>query len=162
MSTLKNKVSVLVENQLPDFVRSENPNFVAFMKAYYEFMESAELKLTSLGSVDSIISESQAVGATVSNYIIFEDSAYRGIESNKMLLQDYDQLWKGGGIVPDPYPPPPTTDILLDPVLTRTAGAFVNGETITGGTSNATAVVRSEDINADSRLFISSQNDFII
>ena len=69
MSTLKNKVSVLVENQLPDFVRSENPNFIAFMKAYYEFMESAELKLTSLGSVDSIISESQAVGATVSNYI---------------------------------------------------------------------------------------------
>ena len=64
MSTLKNKVSVLVENQLPDFVRSENPNFISFMKAYYEFMESAELKLTTLGSVDSIISESQAVGAT--------------------------------------------------------------------------------------------------
>ena len=41
-------------------------------------------------------------------------------------------------------------------------GAFVNGETITGGTSNATAVIRSEDINSGSRLFISSQNDFII
>ena len=54
MSTLNNKVSVLVENQLPDFVRSENPNFIAFMKAYYEFMESAELKLTTLGSVDSV------------------------------------------------------------------------------------------------------------
>ena len=163
MSTLKNKVSVLVENQLPDFVRSENPNFIAFMKAYYEFMESAELKLTSLGSVDSIISESQAAGATVSNYIIFEDTnLYRAGEIDKMLLQDYDQFWTKGVIAPDPYPPPPTTDTLLDPVLTRTAGAFVNGETITGGTSKATAVVRSEDINASSRLFISSQNDFII
>ena len=132
MSTLKNKVSVLVENQLPDFVRSENPNFIAFMKAYYEFMESAELKLTSLGSVDSIISESQAIGATVSNYIVFEDPVYRSAESNKILLQD------------------------------TTAGAFVNGETITGGTSNATAVIRSEDINLGSRLFISSQSSFII
>ena len=74
MATLKNKVSVLVENQLPDFVRSENPNFIAFMKAYYEFMESAELKLTTLGSVDSIISESQAIGSTTLNYIILEDT----------------------------------------------------------------------------------------
>ena len=53
MSTLNNKVSLQIENQLPDFVRAENPNFVAFMKAYYEFLESAELKLTSLGSIDA-------------------------------------------------------------------------------------------------------------
>ena len=133
MSTLKNKVSVLVENQLPDFVRSENPNFVAFMKAYYEFMESAELKLTTLGSVDSIISESQAVGVTTLNYIIFEDTnLYRPGEIDKILTED------------------------------TTAGAFVNAETIIGQTSKATAVVQVEDINANSRLFISSQNDFII
>ncbi len=133
MSTLKNKVSVLVENQLPDFVRSENPNFISFMKAYYEFMESAELKLTTLGSVDSIISESQAVGATTLNYIILNDgNLYRPGEVNKILTED------------------------------TTAGAFVNNETIVGQTSKATAVVRVEDINANSRLFISSQNDFLI
>ena len=133
MATLKNKVSVLVENQLPDFVRSENHNFIAFMKAYYEFMESAELKLTTLGSVDSIISESQAVGATILNYIIFEDTnLYRPGETDTILTED------------------------------TTAGAFVNAETIVGQTSKATAVVRVEDINANSRLFISSQNDFLI
>ena len=42
MATLKNKVSIQVKSQLPDFVQSENPNFIAFMKAYYEFMESAD------------------------------------------------------------------------------------------------------------------------
>ena len=131
MSTLKNKVSTLVENQLPDFVRSENPNFIAFMKAYYEFMESAELKLTTLGSVDSIISESQAVGVTTLNYIILEDTnIYRPGEVDTILTED------------------------------TTAGAFVNAETIVGQTSKATAVVQVEDINANSRLFISSQNDF--
>ena len=133
MSTLKNKVSVLVENQLPDFVRSENPNFVSFMKAYYEFMESAELKLTTLGSVDSIISEAQAVGATTLNYIILEDTnLYRSGEIDTILTED------------------------------TTAGAFVNAETIVGQTSKATAVVQVEDINANSRLFISAQNDFLI
>ena len=133
MATLKNKVSVLVENQLPDFVRSENPNFVSFMKAYYEFMESAELKLTTLGSVDSIISESQAIGSTILNYIIFEDTnLYRAGETDTILTED------------------------------TTAGAFVNGETITGQTTRATAVIQVEDINANSRLFITSQNDFLI
>ena len=70
MSTLKNKVSIQVESQLPEFVQAENPNFIAFMKAYYEFMESAELRLTSLGSIDAVLSEAQPVDASATNYII--------------------------------------------------------------------------------------------
>ena len=133
MSTLKNKVSLQIEQQLPDFVRSENPNFIAFMKGYYEFMESAELKLTTLGSIDSIMLEAQPVDASSTNYVIFEDTnRYRTGEQNTILLED------------------------------TTTGAFVNAETITGGTSKATAVIRTEDINENSRLFISSQNDFLI
>ena len=45
MSTLKNKVSIQVPGQQPDFVQSEDPDFLQFLKAYYEFLESAELKL---------------------------------------------------------------------------------------------------------------------
>ena len=133
MSTLQNKVSIQIESQLPEFVQAENPNFIAFMKAYYEFLESAELKLTDLGSIDSIITQAQPVDASSTNYIILEDTnRYHPGEKNKILLED------------------------------TTTGAFVNGETITGGTSKATAVIRVEDINANSRLFISSQNDFLI
>ena len=133
MSTLKDKVSLQIENQLPDFVQSENPNFISFMKAYYEFMESAELQLTSLGSVDSIIMEQQAPEATILNYILLEDTnLYRPDEKNTVLVQDTEN------------------------------GAFVNGEIITGSTSNATATIRVEDINVGSRLFISAQNKFVI
>ena len=133
MSTLKNKVSLQIDSQLPEFVQAENPNFIAFMKAYYEFMESAELKLTTLGSVDAILSEAQPVDASADNFIILEDTnRYRPDQKDKILLQD------------------------------TTAGAFVNAETIRGQTSQATAVIRVEDINDNSRLFISSQNDFII
>ena len=133
MSTLQNKVSIQIESQLPEFVQAENPNFIAFMKAYYEFLESAELKLTDLGSIDSIITQAQPVDASSTNYVILEDTnRYHPGEKNKILLED------------------------------TTTGAFVNGETITGGTSKATAVIRVEDINDNSRLFISSQNDFLI
>jgi len=41
-------------------------------------------------------------------------------------------------------------------------GDFINGETITGQTSGATAIVLVEDIDANSRLFISHQNKFEI
>ena len=163
MSTLKNKVSLQIENQLPDFVQSENPNFISFMKAYYEFMESAELKLTTLGSVDSVILENQPIGSTTLNYVTLQDTnIYRTGETDSVLLQDYDQFWRDGTTAGTPAEPASDADVLLPPVLVRTVGAFVNGETIRGQTSQATAVIRVEDINANSRLFISSQNDFII
>ena len=35
-----NKTSVLVESLLPDFLQDEGPKFQAFVKAYYEWMET--------------------------------------------------------------------------------------------------------------------------
>ena len=132
-SSLQDKVSLQIETQMPDFVQAENPNFISFMKAYYEFMESAELKLTSLGSIDSMIMENQPIGSTILNYVILEDTnLYRPGQTNTVLMED------------------------------TTTGAFVNDETIVGQTSKATAVVRVEDINPNSRLFISAQSDFVI
>ena len=36
-----NKISEILENQLPEFVRADHPTFIAFMEAYYEFCEQA-------------------------------------------------------------------------------------------------------------------------
>jgi hypothetical protein len=36
------KTSLLISNQLPEFVREEHPNFIAFLEAYYEFLEKAQ------------------------------------------------------------------------------------------------------------------------
>ena len=36
------KTSLLVSGQVPEFVREENPNFVAFLEAYYEFLETKQ------------------------------------------------------------------------------------------------------------------------
>lgn len=39
-SKIKNNLSVLIDDQLPDFVREENAEFIQFLTAYYEFLES--------------------------------------------------------------------------------------------------------------------------
>lgn len=43
-----NKISTVVSGQLPDFVKSDHPTFVAFVKAYYEYLEQSNATL-SLG-----------------------------------------------------------------------------------------------------------------
>lgn len=45
MATTNNKISNLVSSQLPFFVRNDHPNFVAFVEAYYEYLEQAEPEL---------------------------------------------------------------------------------------------------------------------
>lgn len=39
-SKIKNNLSVLINDQLPDFVREENAEFIKFLTVYYEFLES--------------------------------------------------------------------------------------------------------------------------
>ena len=143
MSTITSKVSIQIPNQQPDFVQADHPDFVAFLKGYYEFLESAELKLTNLGIVASITQEDgNLLSLQTPGTILLEDpNRYRAGEDNTVQMEDYDEV--GGARV-------------------RTIGSFTNGETITGQTSKATAVVRCEDIKDASRLFISSQNKFLI
>lgn len=38
--SIETKISNLIESQFPDFYKSEGENFILFMKAYYEWMES--------------------------------------------------------------------------------------------------------------------------
>jgi hypothetical protein len=36
------KTSLLINRQVPEFVREEHPNFIAFLEAYYEFLETKQ------------------------------------------------------------------------------------------------------------------------
>lgn len=42
MANTEFRVSTLIENQVPDFVQADNPVFVQFLKAYYEWLENSE------------------------------------------------------------------------------------------------------------------------
>jgi hypothetical protein len=57
MSKFNNKLTNLINSQVPQFVVEDHPNFVEFLKAYYKFMESAELSVTATETTDGIILE---------------------------------------------------------------------------------------------------------
>ena len=63
MADFKDKISNLIESQVPDFVLEDHPLFLDFVKAYYQLMESAEIKLTNIGDPDVIKLEGSAGGS---------------------------------------------------------------------------------------------------
>ena len=64
MAKFDDKISHLISQQAPDFVLDDHPYFLEFVKAYYTFMESAELTLTNIGDPDRC--ETEPVGSPVS------------------------------------------------------------------------------------------------
>ena len=131
MAKFNDKISTLINSQLPDFVVDDHPQFAQFLKTYFTFMESAELQVTSIESTDGITLENET--GRVDNLLLDGSK----ISSERTQLDSGDKL------------------ILED----SSFGKFTVGETITGQTSNATATVVAEDL-ANNRIFISAQDKF--
>ena len=133
MATFKDKISNLINQQVPEFVLEQHPKFLEFVKSYYSFMESAELVVTSVETTDGILLETET---NQNNDLILDGSR---IDTDRTQLDAGDKI-----------------------LLESTAfGKFTRGETITGQTSNATATVLGEDLD-NGRLFISAQDKFVI
>ena len=107
MADFKDKISNLIESQVPDFVLEDHPLFLDFVKAYYQLMESAEIKLTNIGDPDVIKLEGSAGGSIQLDGTNVSDDD----DGDNILLED------------------------------TSYGDFINGETITGATSRATATI---------------------
>ena len=132
MAKFNDKISTLINSQLPDFVVDDHPQFVQFLKTYFTFMESAEMQVTSIESTDGISLENET-GRT--DNLLLDGSK---ISSERTQLDAGDKI------------------ILED----SSFGKFTVGEIITGVTSNATATVVAEDL-ANNRIFTSAQDKFI-
>src|SRR5210317_472211 len=132
MAKFTDKISNLINQQVPEFVLEQHPKFLEFVKSYYTFMESAELGVTSVQTTDGIQLETETAQE---NELILDGSR---IDTDRTQLDAGDK-------------------ILLE---SSAFGKFTRGETITGQTSNATATVLAEDLD-NNRLFISAQDKFI-
>jgi hypothetical protein len=133
MSKFNNKLTNLINSQVPQFVVEYHPNFVEFLKAYYKFMESAEWSVTATETTDGIILEADT---NIKDKIILNASK---IGSSITPIDEGDK-------------------VLLE---SSSYGKFTNGEIIIGQTSNATSTILAEDL-VNNRLFISAQDKFII
>ena len=132
MAKFNDKISTILNSQLPEFVVADHPKFAEFLKVYYQLLESAELSIDTIEGTDGILLQSET-GQT--NNLVLNSSRK---DTTRTLLDAGDK-------------------ILLEE---STYGKFVRNETVTGQTSKATAVVLVEDI-ANNRLIISAQDKFV-
>ena len=133
MAKFTDKISNLLNSQIPDFVLADHPKFVEFLKSYYTFLESAEISVTSIQSTDGLQLESE----------INTDTSTLLLDASR-IDTDRTQLDTGDKVI----------------LESSTYGKFTRGETITGSTSKATSVILKEDL-ANGKLYISAQNKFI-
>ena len=55
MALVKPKLSSLVQSQLPEFVREDYQSFVAFLQAYYEYLETTQVDPQTLRDLDNTL-----------------------------------------------------------------------------------------------------------
>jgi len=132
MAKFTKKITNLINQQVPEFVLSDHPKFLEFVKTYYRFMESAEITLENIELTDGIQLETETAQT---NSLVLDASK---LDTDRTSLDAGDKI------------------LLEDSGF----GKFTRGETVTGQTSNATATVLSEDL-VNNRLFISAQDKFI-
>ena len=134
---LTTKISPVFTDAMPEFVVSEHPIFVDFLKAYYEFLESAELQLTV--TIDNFLLETFSAASLLDedgNEIVLENAngttgkftvgeTITGATSNATATILADDL--GNETKPR--------------IFITSSQQFITGETITGATSSSTGVI---------------------
>ena len=131
MAKFNDKISTILNSQLPEFVVADHPKFAEFLKVYFQLLESAELSIDTIEGTDGILLQSET-GQT--NNLVLNSSRK---DTARTLLDAGDK-------------------ILLEETP---VGAFTRGETIVGQTTGATAVVITET-NDETKLIISAQDKF--
>ena len=59
------RISVLVEGQLPDFVKQDHATFITFLEAYYEYLEQIGKPYEIIGSLENYFN----IDKTVDNFL---------------------------------------------------------------------------------------------
>ena len=132
---LNNKLSPLIEGQVPDFVQSDHPVFVEFLKDYYKFLEAGELTIST--TTDYI-----ALETNTSSYILDEVESDRvvtevGAGTKGFFIQNEIITGATSGA---------TATVLVDDsrnarLFISSQQKFITGETITGGTSGSEGLI---------------------
>jgi len=139
-SELTTKISPLIDGQVPDFIQADHPVFVEFLKAYYQFLESAEMTIS--GTVDQILLETVSA-----NYLVLDGTNLSGSNNEDRIVFE---IGSGGTGKFDPGETitgsisKATSIILVDDderIFIKANTRFVVGEIITGSTSGAVSTI---------------------
>lgn len=96
---IQNRLSVLVENQLPEFVQTDYSMFVTFLKAYYEYLEQnnkAQEVLQDITKYSDIDETSEElVSKFIQNYA--NDFYQTRVSSNRLLAKRIREIYSKKG-----------------------------------------------------------------
>ena len=143
MANFKDKISNLINSQVPDFVLEDHPLFLDFVKAYYQLMESAEITLTNIGDPDHLVLE----GTTAAKILLNGTNVSKDDGDDNVLLEDtsYGDFQNGETITGATSGA--TTTVLIEDVdgggrlFVAHQNKFIEGELITGSSSGAEATI---------------------
>ena len=143
MADFKDKISNLINSQVPDFVLEDHPLFLDFVKAYYQLMESAEIQLTNIGDPDHLVLE----GTTAGKIVIDGTNVSKDDGDDNVLLEDtsYGDFINGETITGSTSGA--TTTVIIEDVdgggrlFVVHQNKFIEGELITGSSSGAQATI---------------------
>lgn len=133
------KLSPILQEFLPEFVRADHPKFVKFLKDYYRFLESGQLVLS--GTINYVIQETASV-----NYISSE------VDGEKVVLEDSLAKFVVGETITG-LTSGATATILVDDfdsnktLYITSQQQFITGESVRGVTSGSVATVVSYRAN---------------
>ena len=65
-NTLTNKISSLIQTQLPEFIQADHPVFNQFVRSYFQFLESAEITVSEVNNY--LVQDTTSV-----NFVLDED-----------------------------------------------------------------------------------------
>ena len=143
--TNKKKLSNLIKEQLPSFVLEDHPQFAEFVSAYYLFLESAELQISSFTAVDNILLEGEG---TTDNFVLLERTDSFGLDANDKLVQEeltFSGTFQKKEVITGATSGATATilaeDFANSKYIISANNGFITGETVTGATSGATGIV---------------------
>ena len=131
MAKFNEKLSTILNQQLPEFVVADHPKFADFLKTYYQLLESAKIQVTSVQTTVGILLETET--GQENNLVLNSsriDTARTPLDGGDKIIYEESEF-----------------------------GKFQRGEVIKGSSSNAEAVILVEDLDNNS-LVISAQDKF--
>ena len=113
MAKFNDKISTILNSQLPEFVVADHPKFAQFLKVYYQLLDQQNYLLNAIENTDGILLQSET---GQSNNLVLNSSRK---DTARTLL-----------------------DVVIKFLEESTYGKFTRGETvIVGQTSKATATI---------------------
>ena len=133
-NVLNNKVSTHIDAQLPEFIQADHPLFSQFVKAYYQFLESAEITFSETNNY--VRQETQSI-----NFLLDENE-------DQIVLEDSETKFTVGEVITG-QTSGATATILVDDIdnnkrlFVTSQNQFILGENVSGNTSNSSGTIQT-------------------